>query len=367
MVYPKTIEAVGVVDAYDYLHPKKFEYTPREFRDIDIDIKVECCGVCGSDIHTVSSNWSEDKVETPIAVGHEIVGTVVRIGSKAKAGLKLGDRVGVGAQCDCDSSCVACKSKLENHCLHNVGTYGSKIPGSAEITMGGDASHVRVNSQFVFKIPDGIESIYAAPLLCGGITGFGPLIQHKITSKHKVGVVGIGGIGHMTILFAKALGCEVTAISRGMSKKSDAEKLGATHYIATSDPESIKARANTLDIIVNTGSSFTGSHFESLFSLLKPRGTLAFITYPPATEKLTISPSVLIHGGYKLQGSLIGSPEEIEYMLEFAAKHNIKPWVETIDINEESLGKAWERMEKGDVKYRFTMTGYDKFFKSSQE
>lgn len=361
MVYPETFEAVGVIDYADYKNPQKFTYEPQAFRDQDIDIEIECCGVCGSDVHAVSGNWGHPYA--PVAVGHEIIGKVVKAGPKVREGIKVGDRVGVGAQCDADGTCHACKDGLENHCDQLVGTYFGVYPESEKPTIGGNASHIRVNSKFAFKIPENLESKYAAPLLCGGITGFGPLIQNKITAKDRVGVVGIGGIGHMTILFAKALGCEVTAISRGRSKEADAKKLGADHYIATSEPESIDARAHSLDIIVNTGSSFSESAFESLFKLLRARGKIVFITAPPITEKLELTPGVLLGGGYEVGGSSFGSPEEIEYMLDFASKHNIKPWVETIDISEENLSNAWKRMQDGDVRYRFTMTGYDKFFK----
>lgn len=361
MVYPETIQSLGVIDYDDYLHPKRFEHTPQKLRDYDVDIKIDCCGVCGSDVHAASGDWG--RPYAPVAFGHEIIGTIVKLGPNAKKGFKLGDRVGVGAQCDADGTCRACQDHHENNCDNNVSTYFSVYPETNIPTIGGNSSHIRVNSKFVFKIPDALESIYAAPLLCGGVTGFAPLLQNKINSSHRVGVVGIGGIGHMTILFAKALGCEVTAISRGYSKQEDAKKLGADHYVATSDPESVKAQRKTLDIIVNTGSSFSGNSLDTLLSLLKARGTFSFITAPPITEKLEVNPMTVLMSNYRIHGSAIGSPAEVEYTLEFAAKHNIKPWIETLDINEENLGTAWSRMEKGDVRYRITMTGYDKYFK----
>lgn len=239
MVYPETFQAVGIVDYDDFPNPKQFEYEPQQFRDYDIDVRIECCGVCGSDLHAVAGNWG--RPYAPIAVGHEIIGTIIKIGPTARPGLKLGDRVGVGAQCDSDGTCEACKKHCENNCDNIVNTYFGMYPESKKTTIGGNASHIRVNSKFAFKIPENLESIHAAPLLCGGITGFSPLIQNKITSEHHVGVVGIGGIGHMTILFAKALGCKVTAISRSFSKQEDAKKLGANYYVSTSDPESLKA------------------------------------------------------------------------------------------------------------------------------
>lgn len=362
MVYPETIKAIGVLDYDDWKNPKSFEYKPQEFREYDVDIEIEACGVCGSDIHAASGNWG--RPYAPVAVGHEIIGKVVKIGPKAKAGIKLGDRVGVGAQCDCDNSCVACDLNIQNNCENHVGTYFGHNKETGFNTIGGNASHVRVNSQFAFKIPDALDSAVAAPLLCGGITGFAPLIHNNVGKGTKVGVVGIGGIGHMSILFAKALGAEVTAISRTDSKKEIAMKLGADHYASTSDEEFAQKYSSTLDLIVNTGSSFSGSSVDQLLGMLRPRSKLVFITAPPATEKLEVVPFPMLMKNLSIGGSAIGTPDEIEYMLKFAAEHNIKPWVETVDISEENLAKTWQRTEDGDVRFRFTMVGYDKFFKN---
>ncbi|WPK24355.1 hypothetical protein PUMCH_001626 [Australozyma saopauloensis] len=361
MVYPETIEAVGVVDYDKWLEPKRFEYKPQDFRDYDVDIEIECCGVCGSDIHAASGNWG--KHQNPLAVGHEIVGKIVKIGPNAKEGLKLGDRVGVGAQCDCDSTCIACVESHENNCRNAVGTYQSKYKESGIETNGGNASHIRVNSKLAFKIPDNLPSEVAAPLLCGGITGFSPLLQAKVGKGTKVAVAGIGGIGHMTILFAKALGAEVTAVSRNTKKEQVSKELGADHYAATDDDDFEKKFKDTVDVFVNTTSSFTGSSFDKYLSMLKPRGQLYFITAPPAHEQLTLPPFKLLMNNISVHGSAIGAPHEIEYMLELASKENIRPWVQTVDINEKSLGETWDKTERGDVKFRYTMTGYDKFFK----
>lgn len=361
MVYPDSIQAIGIVDYNDWLHPKSFEYKPQAFRDYDVDVEIEACGICGSDIHAASGNWGQPYA--PVAVGHEIVGKIVKIGPNAKKGLKLGDRVGIGAQCDCDNTCVACEMSLHNNCRNNVGTYFGTYKDTGVHTMGGNASHIRVNSQFAFKIPDALESKHAAPLLCGGITGFSPLLQHKVGKGTKVGVVGIGGIGHMCILFAKALGAEVTAISRTNAKEKVAAELGADHFAATNDPDFVSKFADTLDLVVNTGSLFSGSSIDNILKMLRPRGKFVFITAPPATEQITLVPFLLLANNTSFQGSGIGPPEEIQYMLDFAAEHNIKPWVETIDISEQNLGKAWKRTNDGDVKFRFTLTGYDKCFR----
>lgn len=361
MTYPETFEAVGIVDFDKPYEPKRFEFKPQPFRDHDLDIKIECCGVCGSDLHAVDGVWG--KPDVSIAVGHEIIGEVVRVGPKAKEGIKVGDRVGVSAICDTDGSCVACKLEKENYCDNRTLTYMAKIEGTDDLTQGGNASHIRVNSKWAFKIPDGLESVYAAPLLCGGVTGFAPLLDHGIKAGDKVGIIGIGGIGHMTVLFAKALGCEVTVISRGRSKEEDARKLGADHYIASSEPNAYEGKGRTLDFIINTSFSVATKEMGNWMSLLKPKANLNLISFPE-NFVLNLDPWTLFNGGNSVGVSALGSPNQIDYMLEFAAKHNIKPWVEVVDINEKNLGETWKRLKKGDVKYRFTLTGYDKFFKA---
>lgn len=360
-MYPETFEAVGVHDYDDWLNPKKFEFKPQEFRDYDVDVEIMACGVCGSDIHAASGNWG--RPYAPVAVGHEIVGKIVKIGPNAKEGLKLGDRVGIGAQCDSDGTCIACERNLDSNCRSMVGTYFGTYPESGVNTIGGNASHIRLNSKFAFKIPDSLETEFVAPLLCGGITGFSPLLQAKVGKGTKVGISGIGGIGHMTVLFAKALGAEVYAISRSNSKEKLAKELGADHFCATDDEDYVEKYADTIDVLINTSSSFKGSSFDKTLKMIRPRGKLIFITAPPADENLELPPMALLMNNLSVQGSGIGPVDEIQYMLDFAAEHNIKPWVETVDISEENLGKTWKRAEEGDVKFRFTMVGYDKFFK----
>lgn len=352
------IKAIGVHDFKDWLNPKDFTYKPQELRPNDVEIKIECCGVCGSDIHAASGDWGT--LYTPIAVGHEIVGKVVAVGSD-QTKFKIGERVGVGAQCDCCNSCRRCEQNSQNTCKKNIGTYMGVYP-SGITTQGGYASHVRVNSQFAIKIPDNLDSIHVAPLLCGGITALRPMMTYGVKKGTKVGINGIGGIGHMAILFAKALGAEVTAISRTNAKKELAEQLGADHYIATNDADFSKKHEDTLDLIVNTGSSFSEGAINDVLNLLTAYGQMIFITAPPVTEKLTLTPFQLLANAISVGGSIIGSPDDIEYMLKLAADNNIKPMIETLDINEENVKTAWERMEKGDVRFRFVLTGYDKYF-----
>lgn len=317
--------------------------------------------MCGSDVHAASGAWG--RPYAPLAVGHEIVGKIVKIAPQAKEGLKLGDLVGVGAEVDCDGTCETCELHLENNCPNFVGTYFDKYNETGVDTIGGNASHIRVNSKFAFKLADSLESKYVAPLLCGGITGFSPLLQAKVGKGTRVGVSGIGGIGHMTILFAKALGAEVTAILRNSAKESLAAELAADHYAATDDPDFEKKFSSSVDVIINTSSSFSGAAFNKTLGMIKPRGQMIFITVPPESEKIEIAPLLLFKRTTALRGSQIGSVDEIQFMLDFAAEHQIKPWVETIDISEKGLSEAWRRVEEGDVRFRFTMVNYDKCFK----
>lgn len=353
-----SIPAIGVLNYDNWPEAKAFTYTPEPLRDYDVDIKIECCGICGSDIHAANGDWGRPYV--PLAVGHEIVGTVVNAGPTAR--FAVGDRVGVGAQCDACGDCYRCNNHFENSCAKYVDTYLDNHHSGAP-TQGGYASHVRVNSKFAFKIPDGLASVDVAPLLCGGVTGFRPLLTYGVKEGTKVGVNGIGGIGHMTIMFAKALGAEVTAISRTLAKKELALGLGADHYIATNEEGYEETYADSLDLIVNTGSSFTEGSINGILALLRPYGQMIYITAPPVDERLTIDPFQLLRTSIFIGGSGIGSPKDIEYMLKLAAEHKIKPMIETLDICEENVTEAWKRMEKGDVKFRFVLTGYDKYFK----
>lgn len=353
------IEAIGVTDYDHWLEPEKFTYKPRELKPTDVDIEIIACGICGSDIHAANGDWGRPYV--PIAVGHEIIGKVVALGEKVEK-FKIGDRVGIGAQCDSCGECTRCEHHHENACRKMIGTYGAVQDGFP--MQGGYAKYKRCNERFVFRIPDGIDTKHAAPLLCGGITGFRPLMTAGVKEGTKVGVVGIGGIGHMTILFAKALGAEVTAISRSYTKKDTALKLGADHYVATSDEDKFpKDYEDSLDVIVNTTSTFGKQSIADLMFMLKPFGEFRFITAPPLDEKLVLEPFNLLMGNLSVHGSGIGSPQDIEYMLDLAEKKQIKPWVEEIDISEENVATAWKRMNSGDVRFRFVLTGYDKYFK----
>ncbi len=354
-------QAIGVQDFDQWLRPKLFTYSPRPLRSCDIDIKIIACSVCGSDIHTANGDWGKPFV--PMAVGHEIIGHIVQIGDSVnKRKFHIGQRVGVGPECDSCGKCWRCKNGYQNNCHDQTGTYGF-VTKDGYHTQGGYANYVRVNSEFVYEIPDSLSSIDAAPLLCAGVTGFRPLMKYGVTKGSKVAVSGIGGVGHLTVQFAKALGAEVTVISRSDEKRDMAKKLGADNYISTSNPHFPDKYTDTLDLIINTASTFGEDQIESIMSMLKPDGKFIFITMPKITDRLTLSPFFLCSGNYLIGGTCIGAPHETEEMLKVAAKHNIKPWIETLDINEENVTLAWKRMLAGDVRFRIVFTGYEKFFK----
>ncbi|SSD60535.1 related to NADP-dependent alcohol dehydrogenase 7 [Saccharomycodes ludwigii] len=361
-----TFKALGVADDKDWIHPKRFGYHPTVLNDHDVEVEIELCAVCGSDLHYASGDWGRPFL--PAAPGPEIIGKISKMGKLVDANkFKMGDRVGVGPQKDCCGKCTRCLVHKEMNCKKMIQTYSSPDPITGEGTQGGYADRIRCNDRFIFKIPDNLESKYAAPLMCGGMTGFKPLLTAKVGKGTKVGIVGIGGIGHMTILFAKALGAEVTAISRSDRKREDAFKLGADHYITTSKDGYTDEFSDSLDLIIYTTSSFSGVNFDENLKLLMPGGKIIFITAPPLSEKLTLSPFAMLMGDYSVGASAVGHPHEIEFMLKFAAEHNIKPWVETLDINADNVTEAWERLERGDVKYRFVLTNNQKYFASNKD
>lgn len=356
--YPEEFQGIGIVDKEDWLHPKRVSLKPKEFTPNSVDIKIECCGCCGSDIHCAKSDWFE--LPHGQVVGHEIIGHVVKLGPNCSSGLKVGDRVGVGAQVFACLECGRCKEDNEPYCPKFVTTYCQPYE-DGYVSQGGYADYIRVHEHFAIPIPEEIPSELAAPLMCGGITAFSPLIRNGAGPNKRVGVVGIGGIGHMCTLFAKALGAEVWAFSRRGNKKEDALKLGADHYVATLEDKDWDTKLfNNFDLVVVCASSLSDIQIDKFVKVMKIGSSIISISAPSFDEKLVLSPMGLM--GVKIGNSAIGSVKEIKTMLDLAAEKNIKPWVETIPISEKGVNEAFERMENGDVRYRFTFVDYDKEF-----
>ena len=334
-------------------------FEPKPFEATDVDVKVTHCGICGSDIHTLNSGWGPTNY--PCVVGHEIVGHVVRVGSGVSSlsspsrDLKVGDRVGIGAQSGAclRKDCEECASGLEQYCPRITGTYNSKYADGSK-SYGGYSNYWRGPAWFAFKVPDNLPSAHAAPLLCGGATVFSPLLNNGAGPGKSVGIIGIGGLGHMGVLFAKAMGCDrVTAISRTNSKREDSLKgLGADVYIATDEDKNwAKTHARSLDLIISTVSS-SKMPLSGYLRLLKTNGQFIQVGAPedpfPAVKLWP-----LIQKGVKIGGSSIGSPEEIRQMLQLAADKNIKPWIQERPMNE--VNSAVVDMHEGKARYRYVL------------
>ncbi|TGO42449.1 hypothetical protein BHYA_0008g00390 [Botrytis hyacinthi] len=358
MGYPDTFTGFQIEDPKKWTEFHKNEYTPKPFGDYDVDIKIQACGVCASDLHTVSGGWGEQKF--PLCVGHEIVGEALRVGPKVTL-VKPGQRVGVGAQSYSCLQCRQCKNDNETYCRHQLDTYGAVWPETGIVSQGGYASHVRTHEHWVFPIPDGLKSEQAAPMLCAGLTAYSPLVRNGCGPGKKVGIVGLGGIGHFGVMFAKALGAETWVISRTHAKEADAKKLGADGFLATADKDWNKEHIMTFDLIVNTASSSSGFNLAEYLELLDVHGHWVSVGLPEG-EGQTIDNFQLLKNGVLLGGSHLGSRKEVLAMLDLAVEKGIKSWVETIEINEEGLKTALTRLHNNDVRYRFTMVGYEKCF-----
>ncbi|KAF2741095.1 GroES-like protein [Polyplosphaeria fusca] len=359
MPYPETTDAFTVTDIKKWSEFKRQEVPLKKFEEDDIDIAVDACGVCASDVHKITGGWGAD-IPLPLCVGHEIIGRAIKVGSKVK-NIKVGDRVGVGAQVGADLTCDNCKANQENYCPNQVDTYGGSYPDGT-ITQGGYSSHVRAHQYFTFKIPDGLDTALAAPMLCAGLTTFSPLKRLGVGPGKKVAVLGLGGLGHFGVLWAKALGAEVVVLSHSPNKKDDALKLGAQEFIATGENGWNEKHKFAFDVILNCADATHKFDLQAYFSTLKVNGYFHNVGFPDHPLKDLMVQAFGATGCY-FGASHIGNRAEMEEMLELAAKQDIKSWVQTLDISEQGCKEAVERVYNGDnVRFRFTLVGYDKVF-----
>lgn len=314
----------------------------------DVQIEIAFCGVCHSDLHQVRSEWAGTLY--PCVPGHEIVGRVSAVGAHVK-GFKAGDLVGVGCIVDSCQHCEDCDAGLENYCDAMVGTYNSPIADAPGHTLGGYSQRIVVHERYVLRIRHPEAQLAAvAPLLCAGITTWSPLRHWKVGPGQKVGVVGIGGLGHMGVKLAHALGAHVVAFTTSESKRAAALELGADEVVVSRNEDEMKARRRSLDFILNTVAA--PHDLNAFLALLKRDGTMALVGAPASPHP---SPQVfqLIMKRRKLAGSLIGGIPETQEMLDFCAEHGIVADIEL--IRAEEINAAYERMLKGDVKYRFVI------------
>jgi len=340
----RTVNAYAAPSATEPLVP-----TTVERRDVgpkDVLIAIRYAGVCHSDIHTVRGDWGP--ITYPQVVGHEIVGEVVEVGPDVTRHA-VGDRVGVGCMVNSCRECENCRAGMENYCLEgNIQTYaGRDVDGT--ITQGGYSTHVVVDEDFVLRVPDAIPYEAAAPLLCAGITTYSPLAHWNAGPGKRVAVVGMGGLGHLAVKIAAAMGAEVTVLSRTLAKKDDGLAFGATDYFATEDDATFEALANRFDLIVNTVSAPLDLH--RYLRLLRLDGTMVNVGAPP--EPLPIQVFTLFGNRRSFAGSSIGSIAETQEMLDFCAEHGIAP--ETELIAAEQINDAYERVLSSDVRYRFVI------------
>ncbi|WHY62440.1 NAD(P)-dependent alcohol dehydrogenase [Cytobacillus firmus] len=312
----------------------------------DVLIKIKYAGICHSDIHTAHGEWGP--VNYPLVPGHEIAGIVAEVGAEVTK-YKAGDRVGVGCMVDSCGECENCRKGEEQYCLKgNIQTYAG-VDKYGEPTQGGYSTHIVVQEEFVLSIPDSIGLDAAAPLLCAGITTYSPLNHWEAGPGKKVAVVGMGGLGHMAVKIAHAMGAEVTVLSQTLNKKEDGLQFGADHYFATNDPETFKKLAGTFDLIINTVSAKID--IDAYFSLLTLDGTLVNVGAP--AEPLSVNVFSLIGHRRSFAGSMIGGIRETQEMLDFCAKYNISPKIEVITADQ--IDEAYERVLASDVKYRFVI------------
>lgn len=313
----------------------------------DVQIEILYCGVCHSDLHTARDEWGNTMY--PVVPGHEIVGRVSAIGNHVTK-FKVGDLAGVGCLVDSCKECNNCKDGLEQYCsVGMVGTYNGNERDGSGITYGGYSKQIVAHEDFVLHISDKQPLEAIAPLLCAGITTYSPLRHWKVGKGDKVGVVGLGGLGHMGVKLAASMGAEVTMLSHSPSKEADAKKLGAHKFILTSDKDQLKSVTNYFDFILDTVSA---DHDYNLYlGMLKTNGVMVCVGAPSTPAQ--IPAFNLIFGRRTLAGSLIGGLPETQEMLDYCAAHNIVSEVEVIKMSE--INEAYERMLKGDVKYRFVI------------
>lgn len=315
----------------------------------DVQIEILFCGMCHSDLHQVRNEWHEIMPTIyPCVPGHEIVGRVAKVGG-AVSKYKVGDLVGVGCLVDSDGDCPACKKGLEQFCHNATFTYNSPDKHTGRVTYGGYSESVVVDERFVVRVPDNLDPAGAAPLLCAGITTYSPMRHWGVTKGKKVGVVGIGGLGHMGVKFAHALGAHTVVFTTSESKRDDALRLGADEVVLSKDANQMAKHAGSFDFILD---AVAAKHdVNAYINLLGLDGNLTVVGVPP--EPHAINAAGLIFGRRSLSGSLIGGIPETQEMLDFCGQHNITADVEVIPA--QKINEAFERMVKSDVKYRFSI------------
>lgn len=316
-------------------HLLPFQYAPGPLGDDEVEVKISHCGVCHSDVHLIDNDWGISQY--PFIPGHEIVGTIAAAGRSVKD-RSVGERVGIGWQANSCGVCEWCRQGEEHLCAQSQPTCVGR--------QGGYADRIRVNARFSIRVPEVLESENVAPLLCGGITVYSPLRNHGVRPASRVGVIGIGGLGHMALQFAKAFGAEVTAFSTSKDKEVEARALGADHFVNTRDTNSLQKVAGSFDFLLSTVSA--DQDWQIYVNALRPKGTLCFVGVPPSPVSMQVFP--LVGGQRTVAGSPTGSPRDLEEMLRVAAHHGIKAVTESFPM--EQANEAVARVKRNQVRYR---------------
>ena len=342
----KNVKAYAAEAAEEDLKP--YNIDRREPGPEDVEIEILFCGICHSDIHTARNEWGG--TQYPVVPGHEIVGKVTRVGDQVKK-YKEGDTVGVGCFVDSCGHCESCKDQQEQYCLNSpTATYNSPSRLDKDvITYGGYSTHIVVKEDFVLKISDKLPLNAVAPLLCAGITTYSPLRKWGVKKGDKVGIVGLGGLGHMAVKLASSMGAEVTMLSRSPEKEQDATELGAAHFELTTSEENMKKMAGSFNLIIDTVSA--PHDYNEYLSLLKTNGVMVLLGVPPKPSE--VQAGQLIMKRRSLVGSLVGGIEETQEMLDYCAENGIVSEVEMINIDQ--INEAYERTLNSDVRYRFVI------------
>lgn len=342
-----TVFAYAAPSASGELGP--FSYEPRDLRNDDVEIKILYCGVCHTDLHKCRNHWGGSQY--PLVPGHEIVGKVARVGTSVTK-YKLGDVAAVGCLVDSCGNCRSCKDGLENYCENAPTlTYDADDRKDGKRLYGGYSESITVRESFVLRVPSGLDVKSAAPLLCAGITMWSPLRNWKVNSKSKVAVAGLGGLGHMGIKLAKGLGAHVTLLSRSPGKATDGRRLGADEVLITTDEAAVAGASNQFDIILDT---VPYDHdVNPYLSLLRRDGNLVLLGLIGNIQATPLNTGPMLSARRSVSGSGIGGIQETQELLDFCAAKKILPDVEMIAIQE--INDAYERLIKGDVKYRFVI------------
>ncbi len=317
---------------------ERFDYEPKPLTEFDVEVRISHCGICHSDLHLIENDWGVSSY--PLVPGHEIVGQIENVGRLVKH-LKPGDRVGIGWQRSACLLCYACMSGDHNLCAANQATCLGHF--------GGFADKIRVDSRFALKLPDGLDSAGAAPLFCGGVTVFSPLLHYDVRATHRVGVIGIGGLGHLALQYARAFGCEVFAFSSSPNKSDEALRLGAHHFVDSTSKKDLRSVKGKLDFIISTVA--VNLDWDMYLNCLSNHGRLVFVGVP--SDQVKIHATNVMGGNRSLSGSSIGSPEDIRQMLEFSARHNIVAQTEKFKMNQ--VNEAMTRLKENKARYRIVL------------